>query len=69
MMLGVGDEIIHVWTDGFYAALHRRDGVTLALQANALSHDGTEMEAGNAGGSTTMHDSQIAAKHKNLVLL
>ncbi|CDA65089.1 unknown [Segatella copri CAG:164] len=67
MMLGIGDEIIHVWTDGFYAALHRWDGVTLALQTNTLAHDGTEMQAGNAGSSTTMHASQIAAKHKNLV--
>ncbi len=43
MMLGIGDEIIHVWTDGFYAALHRWDGVTLALQAYTLAHDGTEV--------------------------
>ena len=68
MMLGIGDEIIHVWTDGFYAALHRWDGVTLTLQTNTLAHDGTEMQAGNAGCSTTMHASQIAAKHKYLVL-
>ena len=69
MSLGIGDESVHVWTNGFYAALHRRDGITLALQAYTLAHDGTEMQAGNAGSSTTMHASQIAAKHKNLVLL
>ena len=49
-------------------ASRRRDGVTLALQAYTLAHDGTEMQAGNAGSSATMHASQIAAKHKNLVL-
>ncbi len=69
MMLGKINEMLHVWTDGFHAALHRRDGVTLTLQANALAHDGTEMQSGNAGSATTMHASQIAAKHKNLVLL
>ncbi len=67
MSLGIGDESIHVWTDGFHAALHRRDGITLTLQAYTLAHDGTEMQAGNAGCTTTMHASQIAAKHKNLV--
>ena len=69
MSLGIDDESIHVWTDGFHAALHRRDGITLTLQANALAHDGTEMQAGYTGCTATMHASQIAAKHKNLVLL
>ena len=26
---GIGDESIHVWTNGFHAALHCRDGITL----------------------------------------
>ena len=68
MMLGIGDEFLHVWTDGFHAALHRRDGITLALQAYTLAHDGTEMQAGYAGSTTTMHASQIAAKYKYFVL-
>ncbi len=69
MLMGKDNEFLHVWTNGFHAALHCRDGVTLALQAYTLAHDGTEMQAGNAGSTTTMHASQIAAKHKNLVLL
>ena len=68
MLMGKDNEFLHVWTDGFHAALHRRDGVTLALQAYTLAHDGTEMQAGYTGSTTTMHASQIAAKHKNLVL-
>ena len=36
------DELLHIVQDGVHAALHRRDGITLSLQANALSHDGTK---------------------------
>ena len=66
MSLGIGDESIHVWTDGFHAALHRRDGITLTLQAYTLAHDGTEMQAGNAGCTTTI---KIAEDGSRVALL
>ena len=55
-MIGKIKEFLHVWTDVFYAALHRWNGVTLPLQAYTLAHDGTEMQAGNAGCSTLRHN-------------
>ena len=69
MLLGKLDELVHIRTDGVYAALHRGDGITLTLQANALSHDGTKLAVGDVCRTASVHTSQIAAEHKDLIRL
>ena len=42
MTVGETDEVIHVGFDGVHTALHGGDGIALALQTNALTHDGAK---------------------------
>ena len=51
------------------AALHRGDGITLTLQANALTHDGPKLAVGDISSTTAVHSLQVAAKHEDLVRL
>ena len=60
VLLGELDELVHIRTDGLYAALHRRDAVALALQTNALTHDGPKLAVGDIGRTTTVHSFEIA---------
>jgi len=63
------NELIHVGFDGLYTALHRGNAITLSLQANALSHNGTKLAVGCPCCATTVHTLQITAKHENLIRL
>ena len=69
ILLGKLDELVHIRTDGLYAALHCRDTVALALQTYALTHDGSKLAVGDIGRTTAVHTFEIAAKHKDLVRL
>lgn len=69
MDLGKGDELIDVRADGIYAALHRGDGVTLALQTDALAPDGAKLAIGGISGSASMSACEVAAKDEDLVRL
>ncbi len=68
MLLGKGDELIDIGTDGFHAALHRGYAIALALQADALTPDSTKLSPSEQGRTTTVCSLQVAAKHKNLIL-
>ena len=68
MLLGEGDEFIDVWLDSLHATLHRWNTITLSLQTHALTPDGTKLSVGKISRATTMCPSEIAAKHKNLIL-
>ena len=67
MLLGEDDELLHVGKDGTHTALHRRDGIALSLQANALSHDGPKPFKSDTGCTATMHALQVAAEDKDFV--
>ena len=67
MLLGEGDELLHVRKDGVRAALHGRDGIALSLQTNALTHDGTELLNSDTRCPTTVHTVQIAAKDEDFI--
>ena len=69
VLLGELDELVHIRTDGLYAALHRRDGVALTLQAHALTHDGPKLAVGDISRTTSVHTFEVAAEHKDLVRL
>ena len=47
MFLGKDNEVIHIGFDGFYTALHGRDGVALATKAHSTTHHGTELLPGS----------------------
>lgn len=68
MFLGKDNEFIYVGLDEVHAAVHGGYGVTFALQAHALSPDGTELIKGNTGGPTAVHACQVAAENKNLIV-
>ena len=67
MLFGKGYELIDVGCDSIHAALHRGDGVTLALKADALPHNGTEFLNGDASCAASMYTGKVAAKDKDLV--
>ena len=67
--LGKRDELVHVGPNRFHAALHRRNGVALPLQTDALPHHRAKLPVGDIRRSTAMHSPQIAAKNENLVRL
>ena len=69
VLLGELDELVHIRTDGFHAALHRGDGIALTLQANTLPHDSSELAVGDICSTASVHTSQIAAEYKDLVRL
>lgn len=69
MGLGELDELVHIGLDGFHATLHGGDGVTLSLQPNALAPHGAKAVIGGTGGPTAMHSAQVAAEHKDFILL
>ena len=66
-LFGKSDELVNVGFDGVHAALHRRDGIALSLQTNALTHDGTKLLDGYPRRSATVHALQVAAEHKDFV--
>ena len=66
VLLGKSDKIFHVRLDGFHAALHRRDGITLSPKADTASHHGAELLEGHIGRSAAMHSGKVATKHKDL---
>ncbi len=67
MLLGKSDELINVGLDGVHTALHRRDGVALSLQSNALSPDGTKLLDGYPCRSATVQALNVATEHKDFV--
>ena len=69
MLLGKLDELINVGFDGFHTALHRWDGITLALQTHALAHNSPKLAVGDVGRTAAVHTFQVASEHKNLVRL
>ena len=67
MRLGESDEFVHIGLDGLHAALHRRNGIALALQPDSLPHHGAELPPGHIGGPAAVPAGQIAAEDENLV--
>lgn len=67
VLLGKSDELVDVGLDGVHTALHRRDGVALALQPNALTHDGAKLLDSYPRRSATVHALQVAAKDEDFV--
>ena len=67
--LGELDELVDIGADGLYPTLHRGDAVALALQADALAHDGPKLAVGGIGSTTAMHAFQVAAEDEDLVRL
>ena len=67
VLLGEGNELVHVGSDGVHAALHGGYGIALSLKANALSHDGAKPLIGQTRCAATMGSSQIAAKDKDFI--
>ena len=59
------NELVHVWLDGLHSALHGGNGITLALQTDALAPDGAKALARDMGGTSAMSTCQVAAKHEN----
>ena len=68
MLFGEGDELVDVRNDGLHTALHRRDGIALSLQSNALTHDGAKPLDGDPSSAAAMHALQVAAEDKDLIL-
>ena len=62
-------EFIHIRTDGLYTALHRGNSIALALQTNALSHDGAELAQCHISCTSAVHTTEVAAEYENLVWL
>ena len=69
MTVGEADEILNVGQDGVHAALHGGDGIALALQANTLSHDGTELLHSRPCRAAGVCASQVATENENLIIL
>ena len=67
VLFGKFDELIDVGFDDVNAAVHRRDGVRLSLQADALSEDCAELFFGYPCSPAVMVSVKIAAKNKNLI--
>ena len=67
MLLGEGNELVHIRTDGINPTLHRRDAVALPLQSYALSHDGAKLAVGDISRPTAVHSLQVAAEYEYLV--
>ena len=65
---GKGNELIDVRSDGLYSALHRGDGVALALQAYALSELGTEYLQRDVSSTAAVHAGKVASKNKDLIV-
>ena len=69
MRLGEGYELCHIRLYGFHSALHRRDGVALTLQANALTHDGAELPPGHPRGTAAVGTMEVRPKDEDFILL
>ena len=67
VLFGKGYELIDIGRYGVHATLHRGDSVALALQTDALPHNGTEFFYGDAGCAASMCTGKVAAKDKDLV--
>ena len=67
MLAGEGEELVHVGLDGLDAALHRRDGVALALEADAAAEDGAEMLERGPCGAATVHPRKVAPENEDFV--
>ena len=62
------DELLDVGQDGVGTALHGGDGIALALQTHALSHDSAEFFNGDSCCATGMHTREVAAEDEDLVI-
>ena len=54
MLAGKLDEFIDIGLDGFYAALHGGNAITLALQTNSLAPDSAKLFISNISCAATM---------------
>lgn len=67
MPLSELDKLVHIGLNRFHASLHGRNGITLSLQACALSPDRTEFPVCQIGGSSRMMALRITAEDEHLV--
>ena len=67
VLSGELDKVIDIGLDFIHTALHGRNGIALALQADALAHHCTKPAVCIICRSTAMNTAQIAAKHEDLV--
>ena len=67
MLPGKCDEIIHIWFDGLYTALHCGDGIALPTQPHAASHHGAKLPEGNICRATAMHACKVGAEHEYFI--
>ena len=61
------DEFIDIGLDGFDAALHGGYGIALALEADTLSPDGSELHEGQVCGSSGVHSGEVASENEDFV--
>ena len=66
MAVGELDEVLDITVDDRQREVHRRDGVTLALQADALAEDRAETLTSGSRGATQMEACLIAAEYEDL---
>ena len=64
---GEPDKLIDIGLDFLHTTLHGRNGIALALQADALANHCTKPAVCIICRSTAMNTAQIAAEHKDLV--
>ena len=69
MSLGEGYELRHVRLNSFHPALHSGDGVALALQANTLAHDSSELPIRYPRRPTAVGAMKITAEAENFIVL
>ena len=61
------DELVDIGLDSLDPALHGRDSIALALQADALPSHRSELVESRPGGSPTMESPQIGPENEHLV--
>ena len=66
VIFGKADEVIHIRLDGPNASLHRRDGITLALEPDPIAPDRPELVIGQSCSTAAVSSGQIAALCKRL---
>lgn len=59
MGLGIVDELIDVWPNGFYATLHGRDSIALSLRTVAIANDGTKVLVRHSCGTAAVHTGKL----------
>lgn len=60
-------KLIYVGTDGFHPALHRRNGVALALWPHAHTHNGAKMQPGSTCSTAPVHSRKVASEDKYFI--